>query len=318
MPEEDFRKAVVVGTGLMGPGIAYTLASAGCEVFLYGLNQGLTDEGMASVRAAVATLRDGDCITSAAGEEILERVHGTVDLEDAASGAEIITESIIEDLGIKQELFMRVERVCPPHALITSNTSGFPATQLAGVLARPERFAVTHFWNPPHIMPLVEVIQGAKTAAQTIESLMTLLRRAGKKPVLVCKDTPGQLGNRLFHALIREAYWIVQEGIASPEDVDLAIKYGLGRRFPVYGMLEHLDIIGLDMVLAIQSYMCRALCNETEPARVLRDKVAAGELGLKAGRGFFDWGKRDSKAILKKRDAFLIELLRSEHKEPRD
>jgi 3-hydroxybutyryl-CoA dehydrogenase len=318
MPKEDFQKAVVVGTGLMGPGIAYTLASAGCEVFLYGLDQALTDGGMASVREAVATLRDGGCITPAAGEAILERVQGTIDLEAVASTADIVIESIFENLGVKQELFLRVERACPPHTLITSNTSGFPATQLASVLARPERFAVTHFWNPPHIMPLVEVIQGEKTSEKTIESLMTLLRRAGKRPVLVRKDTPGQLGNRLFHALIREAYWVVQEGIASPEDVDVAIKYGLGRRFPVYGMLEHLDIIGLDMVLAIQSYMCRALCNETEPARVLRDKVAAGELGLKTGRGFFDWGKRDSKAILKKRDAFLIELLRSESKEPRD
>ena len=244
-------------------------------------------------------------------------MHGTIDLEAVASTADIVTESIIENLGVKQELFLRVERVCPPHTLITSNTSGLPATQLAGVLARPERFAVTHFWNPPHIMPLVEVIQGEKTSEKTIESLLTLLRRAGKKPVLVRKDTPGQLGNRLFHALIREAYWVVQEGIASPEDVDVAIKYGLGRRFPVYSMLEHLDIIGLDMVLAIQSYMCRALCNETEPARILtRTRSRPGSWASRAGRGFFDWQKRDSKALLKKRDAFLIELLRSERKSP--
>jgi len=318
MAKENFRKAVVVGTGLMGPGIAVTLASAGCEVSLYGLDQELTDEGMRSVRAAVTTLREGRRLAAADGEAILERVQGTIDLETAAATADIITESIIENLKAKQDLFLRVERVCPPDAVITSNTSGLPAAQLAGVLARPERFAVTHFWNPPHIMPLVEIIKGEKTSEDTIESLLSLLRRAGKKPVVVRKDTPGQLGNRLLHALIREAYWVVQEGIASPEDVDTAIKYGLGRRFPVYSLLEHLDIIGLDMVLAIQSYMCQALCNETEPARVLREKVAAGNLGLKTGQGFFDWHKRDAKLLLKRRDSFLVELLKAETGPPGD
>ena len=318
MGKESFRRAVVVGTGLMGPGIAFTLASAGCEVFLYGLTQELTDEGMRSVRAAVATLREGDCLTAADGDAILERVRGTVDLEAAAATADLVTESIIENARAKQDLFLRVERVCPSHALLTSNTSGLPATHLASVLARPENFAVTHYWNPPHIMPLVEVIKGEKTSEDTIESLLALLRRAGKRPVVVRKDTPGQLGNRLLHALIREAYWVVQEGIASPQDVDTAIKYGLGRRFPVYSLLEHLDIIGLDMVLAIQSYMCQALCNETEPARVLREKVAAGELGLKTGRGFFDWQQRNAKALLKRRDSFLIELLRAEGQKPQD
>jgi 3-hydroxybutyryl-CoA dehydrogenase len=312
MAKGSFRRAVVVGTGLMGPGIAFTLASAGCEVILHGLNQELMEEGMNAVAAAAAALRKGGCLTAAESDDILGRVHGTIDLEAAVATADLITESIIEDEKTKQDLFLRVERSCPPHAVLTSNTSGLPATLLASVLTRPKNFAVTHFWNPPHIIPLVEVIKGKKTSEDTIESLLGLLRTAGKKPVVVRKDTPGQLGNRLLHALIREAYWIVQEGIASPEDVDTAIKYGLGRRFPVYSLLEHLDIIGLDMVLAIQSYMCRALCNETEPARVLREKVASGELGLKTGRGFFDWQQRNAKALLNKRDSFLIEMLRAE------
>jgi 3-hydroxybutyryl-CoA dehydrogenase len=318
MTNKRIQKAVVVGTGHMGPGIAFTLASADCEVFLYGLNQVLTDEGMNSVRAAAATLREGGCLTESASDAILKRVHGTVDLETAAATADLVTESIIEDARTKQDLFLRVERACPPHALLTSNTSGLPAALLASVLARPDKFAVTHYWNPPHLMPLVEVVRGEKSSQETIELLLALLRRARKMPVVVRKDTPGQLGNRLFHALIREAYWIVQEGIASPEDVDTAIRGGLGRRFPVYSLLEHLDIIGLDMVLAIQNYMCRDLCRETEPARVLRDKVAAAELGFKTGRGFYDWRKRDVKALLKKRDSFLVGLLRAESGQPLD
>jgi 3-hydroxybutyryl-CoA dehydrogenase len=282
MGDKSIRRAVVVGTGIMGPGIAFTLASAGCEVFLYGLNQELTDEGMNSVAAAATTLREGGCLTAAEIDAIAGRIRGTVDLEAAVATADLVTESIIEDARAKQDLFRRTERVCPPRAILTSNTSGLPATLLARGLERPEKFAVTHYWNPPHLMPLVEVVKGQKTSAETLDVLLNILRRAGKQPVVVKKDTPGQLGNRLFHALIREAYWIVQQDIASPEDIDTTIKFGLGRRFPVYGLLEHLDIIGLDMVLAIQSYMCAALCNETQPVRLLREKVEAGELLLRA------------------------------------
>jgi 3-hydroxybutyryl-CoA dehydrogenase len=126
------------------------------------------------------------------------------------------------------------------------------------------------------------------------------------------KDTPGQLGNRLFHALLREAIWIVQEGIATAEDVDTAVKTGFGRRFPVYGLLEHQDVVGLDTVLAIQTYMCQALCNHTEAGKLLQDTVASGDLGVKSGRGFYDWSKRDTESTVKQRDEFLIRMLQSE------
>ncbi len=314
MALEDIRRAVVVGTGLMGPGIAYTLAAAGCQVQIYGRTPESVARGLRSVKVAVATMVEGECLLQSEGDAILERVRGTSDLEAAVAEADLVTESIAENAGAKQELFDRVERACPPQTLLTSNTSGLPATLLASVLKRPERFAVTHYWNPPHLMPLVEVVKGEKTSEDTIAWLLALLSVAGKMPVVVRKDTPGQLGNRLFHALIREAYYVVQEGIASPEDVDRAIKFGLGRRFPVYGTLEHLDLNGLDMALAIQSYMCRALCNDTEPARVLREKVATGDLGLKTGRGFYDWQQLDAQAIVRRRDAFLVELLRAESK----
>jgi 3-hydroxybutyryl-CoA dehydrogenase len=136
------------------------------------------------------------------------------------------------------------------------------------------------------------------------------MKKAGKAPVSVLKDTPGQLGNRLFHALLREGIYMVQEGIASVEDVDSAIKNGLGRRFPVYGALEHQDVAGLDTVYAIQSYLCRALCRDTEPSPILREKAERGDLGVKTGQGFYDWHKRDIETVIKKRDAFLLELLK--------
>ncbi|MCL4466252.1 MAG: 3-hydroxyacyl-CoA dehydrogenase family protein [Chloroflexi bacterium] len=318
MEEQTIRRALVIGTGLMGPGIAYSLAAAGCQVSLYARTEQSVAKGLRSVTAGVETLVQGGCLAAASGAERLARIAGTTDLATAAGQADLVTESIVEDLAVKQELFSRLEGLCPAQTILTSNTSGLPATAIAEPLRRPERFAVTHFWNPPHLMPLVEVVKGARTAEETVQSLVALLRGAGKKPVVVRKDTPGQLGNRLFHALIREAFWVVQEGIASAEDVDTAVKNGLGRRFPVYGVLEHQDVVGLDMVLAIQTYMCQALCNETAPAQLLRDKVAAGELGVKSGAGVYDWRVKDVKEVTRKRDNFLVELLKSEQAEPGD
>ncbi|MHB1006722.1 MAG: 3-hydroxyacyl-CoA dehydrogenase family protein [Chloroflexota bacterium] len=312
MNRDDITRAVVIGTGLMGPGIAYTLATAGVEVKMYARTQVSVEKGLRAVRNAVNILVGGDCISSAEGAAVLARVTGSTDLAAAVSDAQLITESIVEDLATKRDLFQRLETLCAADTILTSNTSGLPATFIAEGLKRPERFAVSHFWNPPHLMPLVEVVKGEKTAQATVDVLVDLLGYAGKKPVTVLKDTPGQLGNRLFHALIREAIYIVQEGIASVEDVDTALKNGLGRRMPVYGTLEHQDVVGLDMVLAIQSYMTKALCNETEPARVLQEKVASGNLGVKSGQGFYDWHVKDVGEVIRKRDAFLVERLRAE------
>jgi len=312
MKPDEIQHAVVIGTGQMGPGIAFALASAGCFVTLFGRTAESMKKGMDAFQAAVNLLTSEHIVSEARGREIAEKVSGSTDLKGAVSGADLVTESIIEDVEIKRELFSRIENHCREKTLLTSNTSGIPATQLAAALKSPERFAVTHYWNPPHLMPLVEVVKGEKTARESVEVLMSLLKKADKKPVAVLKDTPGQLGNRLFHALIREGYHIVEEGIASAEDVDTAASFGFGRRLPAYGMLAHQDAVGLDMVYAIQSYMCKSLCNDTQPSGLLKEKVFSGQLGAKSGNGYFDWTTRDIRAVREKRDRFLIELLKSE------
>jgi len=308
----NIQHAVVIGSGQMGPGIAYTLALAGCRVSIYARTSRSVERGMCACHNVVDMLGEAGCITAKEASLVRRNISGTIELESVIAQADLVVESIAEDLEIKRELFSRVEKSCRSDTILTSNTSGLPVSQLARFLKLPDRFAVTHFWNPPHLMPLVEVVKGEKTSQQTIDTLIAVLKEAGKKPVAVLKDTPGQLGNRLFHALLREAIWMVQEGIASVEDVDTAIKNGLGRRFPVYGALEHQDVAGLDTVFAIQSYMCGALCNDTEPAQLLQEKAAAGDLGVKSGRGFYDWTKRDIQSVIEKRDSFLIEMLKAE------
>lgn len=311
------HNTVVAGSGQMGPGIAYTLASVGCQVQIFARTADSVDRGMKGMADLLATLCAEALLEAEKADEIRELVTGTTDLEGAVRQTDLVIESIPENLELKRDFFGRVEEYCPTEAILTSNTSGIPATDLAARLSRPERFAVTHFWNPPHLMPLVEVVKGEKTSMATVEKLSDLLAEAGKKPVKVLKDTPGQLGNRLFQALLREAIHIVEQGIASVEDVDTAVKNGLGRRFPVYGPLEHNDVVGLDTLHAIQSYMCPSLCSDPEPAPLLRDKFNNGDFGVKTGQGFYDWQVRDGDELTSKRNQFLLELLKMERSSDR-
>jgi 3-hydroxybutyryl-CoA dehydrogenase len=306
------RKAVVAGSGQMGPGIVYTLASVGCETVLSARTHQSVSKGLKAFDRILEVLRNEGCLSADKASHIKPLVSGSAELESAVGDADLVIESIPENLALKQEFFSRVENYCPAETILTSNTSGLPATSIAENLHRPERFAVTHFWNPPHLMPLVEVVKGEKTAMATVNLLSVLLAKAGKKPVTVLKDTPGQLGNRLFQALLREAVHIVEEGIASVEDVDTAVKNGLGRRFPVYGPLEHNDVVGLDTLYAIQSYICGSLCSDKKPSELLENMYDNGDLGVKTGKGFYDWKVRDGNELTDKRDQFLLDLLKME------
>lgn len=168
----------------------------------------------------------------------------------------------------------------------------------------------THFWNPPFLMPLVEVILGERSSEEVGQAIYNLFKRCGKTPVLVLKDVPGQVGNRLFHAIIRESAYMVQEGICTAEDVDTVIQNSFGLRFPVYGPLDHMDLVGLDLISAIQTYVAPHLCNIPNCLPIFQEKVANGELGVKTGKGFYDWSKRDADEVRRIRDEFIIRRMK--------
>ncbi len=306
MEAASIRRVVVIGTGLMGPGIAQSFAAAGRKVALLGRSPESVARGLASVRSNLDAMQAEGLMAAEEAARTLARIEGSTDLEGKAAEADLVTESIVEDLPTKRDLFARLDRVCPPRTLLTTNTSGLPITQVSAGMDRPERAATTHYWNPPHLMPLVEIVKGDRTSEETVETLRSLLAEIGKRPVVVRKDVPGQLGNRILHAMKREAMYIIQEGIATAEEVDTAIKMGLGLRLPVYGPLEHTDLNGLELSLAIESYLFRALCNSTEPLPILKEKIAAGETGVKAGQGFYDWSRRDAAEVRRIRDEFLM------------
>lgn len=310
MDGQPIHRVVVIGTGMMGPGIVLCFAAGGKQVTLIGRSRESLARGQAAIEANLRTLQQEGLLSEEEVLRTLASIHGSTDLAAAVAAADLVVESIPEDLPAKQALFAKLDRLCPEHALITSNTSGLPITQISAAMDRPERAATTHFWMPPHLVPLVEIVKGERTSEETAQRLRETLAQIGKRPVVVQKDVPGQLGARLLAAITREAMYLVQEGIASVEEVDTAIKTGLGLRFPVYGPLQHADFAGLDLVLAVHSYLFKDLCNSTEPLPILKEKAAQGELGTKTGHGFYDWTERDPEQARATRDGFLMARLK--------
>ncbi len=310
MASQAIERVAVLGTGMMGPGIAYCFASAGLQVTQFGRSTESLARGRRSFEAITAALQKEELLSPQDAARALGGLRATTELAAAVSEADLVIESIVEDLATKQAIFAELDRLCPETTIITSNTSGLPITKISSQMKHPERTATTHFWNPPHLVPLVEIVKGQRTSDETVESLRRVFTEIGKRPVVVQKDVPGQLGARILHAITREAMWLVQNGVATAEEVDTAIKTGLGLRFPVYGPLEHADMVGLDLTEAVSSYLWRDLADDKEPTSILREKTAKGELGVKSGQGFYDWTKRDPAELKATRDAFLMARLK--------
>ena len=270
--------------------------------------------GLEKARAQALLLADNDLADRARTGLAVELLRASTAFDETIAGAGLVVESGPEDMAFKRELFAHMDAVAGSRALLASNTSGLSITAVADRCARPERVLTAHFWNPPHLMPLVEIVKGAKTADESAEALRALLVDCGKTPVIVRKDRPGQLGNRLQMALVREAAYMIAEGIASADDVDTVARNGFGLRMPAYGILEHQDIVGLNLGLAVVDYVARDLYNEPRAPEYFRELVRHGELGASTGKGFYDWAVKSADEVRARRDAFLIEVLRNRRK----
>lgn len=307
--EEEISRVVIIGTGQMGPGIAVSTTLAGCQTTLVGRTAESAARGRTRYDDALAFMVEHGVVTPEDAAAATARLRSATD-QRAAADADLVIESIVEHLPTKQAFFRELDALCPPAVILASNTSGLRISDIAGLMARPERAVTTHFWNPGHLMPLVEVIQGERTSEETVQRTYRFLQRCGKRPVIGRKDVPGQICNRLLQAVVRECIYMVQEGIASAEDVETALKAGAGLRFPVYGPLEHLDAIGLDLGLAVQTSVLPSLCNATEPGPYLKELVAAGHRGASTGRGFYDWQTRSVDELRRARDLWLVQRMR--------
>jgi 3-hydroxybutyryl-CoA dehydrogenase len=282
-------RIAVVGAGLMGHGIAQVFALAGHDV-------AITDAHAPTLASAkdriLANLRDlGDDATA------VERVRVCAALTEAVAEADFIVEAVREDLGIKQKLFAEIERAARPTAILASNTSVIPITAIMGGLENRARALGTHWWNPPFLVPLVEVIGTEWTTPAAIALTMKLHADIGKTPVHVKKDVPGFVGNRLQHALWREAISLIENGICDAETVDTVIKAAFGRRLAVLGPLENADLVGTDLTLAIHRTVLPAIDARPGPSPYLENLVAQGKLGMKSGEGFRTWTPEQQAAL---------------------
>jgi 3-hydroxybutyryl-CoA dehydrogenase len=310
MSQNIFSSAAVIGTGMMGPGIALTLAAGGLNCTLVSRTAGGAAQGLAKVKAQATLLEQHGLLPAGAGGQALARISGSDQFDASVAAANLVVESGPEDMAWKQDLFARMDAIAAPEAVLASNTSGLSITTIASRCARPERVLTTHFWNPPHLMPLVEIVQGDRTSAALVESVRELLAACGKTPVVVRKDRPGQLGNRLQMALVREAVNIIAEGIADADAIDTVAKNGFGLRMPAYGILEHQDVVGLDLGIRVVDYVARDLYNEPCAPPYMHELVRAGQLGARTGRGFYDWSVKSADEVRGRRDDFLVQVLK--------
>jgi 3-hydroxybutyryl-CoA dehydrogenase len=317
MTDRGFSTAAVIGTGMMGPGIALTLALGGLRTTILSRHRESAARGLEKARAQVRLLAENELVGAGRAEHAAELLSASTAFDQTVAGAGLVVDSGPEDMAFKQELFARMDAVADPRTLLASNTSGLSITAVASRCLRPERVLATHFWNPAHLMPLVEIVKGDKTSDQAVETVRAVLVGCGKTPVMVRRDRPGQVGNRLLMALVREAAYIVAEGIASAEDVDMVARNGFGLRMPAYGILEHQDAVGLNMGLAVLEYVAPDLYNEPRAPEYFRDLVRAGELGTSTGKGFHVWSSKSAGELTARRDAFLIEVLRSRRRKNR-
>jgi 3-hydroxybutyryl-CoA dehydrogenase len=312
----NIQKVAVIGTGMMGPGIAAVTALAGFDVTLVGERPDWAEDGVKKSHVLMDQLLRSDLTTESAAARAGLALRGATDLQTGVQGVQLVIEAIPEDLELKQQLFQRLDRLTPSEVILATNTSGLSVTKISALATHRDRIATTHFWMPAHLVPLVEVVMSPYTSERTAQSLLEFLRRCGKKPALVRKDLPGQLANRILQGMIREATSLVEEGVATPEDVDNAIKNGLGIRLPVWGVIEHIDAVGLDLCLTVQNSVLPALNNEPHAVHLFADKVKQGDLGVKTGKGFYDWNKRSIDDLKRLRDDFIIQTLRFRARHP--
>jgi 3-hydroxybutyryl-CoA dehydrogenase len=282
---EDISIATVLGAGTMGHGIAHVLALAGIETRLYDVDASAVERGLVAIRGNLDKGVAKGKIESSARDAALARLSGTANLDEATAGVHCAIEAAPEKLELKQSIFADLGKRLGPQVLLATNTSSLSVTRIAAVTSAPPRVVGMHFFNPVHIMKLVEVVAGDRSSEDAVTAAMDLARRLGKDPIRV-KDTPGFATSRLGVLVGLEAIRMLESGVASAVDIDKAMTLGYG--FPM-GPLELTDLVGLDVRLSIAEYLSKELGARFEPPQLLREKVKKGELGKKSGKGFHDW-----------------------------
>ena len=306
------EKLAVIGCGTMGHSIALNAAWVGMQVNMYGVDTNDIQNGLSGVTDKLSTLLKNDLITKDQLSQIHKNITGTSSLSEAVDDATFIIECIPEVLELKNDLFRKLDQMCGEEVILATNTSGLSPSRIALNLKHPERTLATHFWNPAHLIPLVEVLRAEFTNDKTFNRAIDMLKFMKKKPIEVKKEVPGLVGNRLQFALFREAQYLLEQGIASKEDIDAAVTYSIGRRLPVTGPLLSADMGGLDVFASISDYLFKDLSNADQSSAYLKELVAQRHFGQKNGAGFYLWDEKFSEEMNQKREEQLIRFLKED------
>lgn len=298
----------VVGAGMMGPGIAQVFAAHGHPVQVHTRNAEKIGSVKDRVRANLTRMAEYGLVKTSDISPILDRIAVTTELPLALRRADVVIEAITEDLGMKQALFAELDGLCPAETILCSNTSVMSITEIGANAKRRERILGTHFYQPPFLVPLVEVVRTEFTKPEHMDSVFNLLKSAGKVPVRVQRDVPGFIANRMQHALWREAFALIDEGICDAATVDTAISNSFGLRLPVLGPVANADLVGLDLTLAIHDYVLPHLNVSAVPCDTLRNRVKEGKLGFKTKSGFLEWTDESMAATREKLTTYLLEV----------
>lgn len=306
------KRVAVLGAGKMGLGIAQLFATQGHEVkVIYVYDDKTRYDAREVIRGNLNVLVENEVMTKEDVPVILDRIGFVDEPEEVADFADIVFECIVEKLEVKQEYFARMDSIFPVSTILATNTSAISITEIAEKSVHKERIIGTHYWNPAYLIPLVEVIKTKYVSEQVVKETYDLLAEAGKRPVIVKKDVPGFLANRMQHALFREALSIIENDIADPQDVDDAIKYGFGMRLGICAPVEVMDMGGLDLTYNIHEYLFPHIENSTKPSKLLTDNIAKGNLGFKTGQGLMTWSKEDVEKANKELTEGLIKVARA-------
>lgn len=298
---DDIKKVAVVGAGTMGPGMAVVFASHGYDVSLMDIKPEVLERARQATETALDLLKGNGLLTAEACDEARRRLEFTLDQAEAVDEADVVVEAIPERLELKQDFFRNVEDQVRDDTILASNTSGIPVTSLGEVCRHPSRVVGMHWSNPPHVIPVVEVIQGERTSQATVDRICQLTEAIGMVPVVVQRDVPGFVENRILYAIMREALHVLEEGVATAEDIDKVVRWGIGFKLSVIGPLELLDVAGLDIYDSVASYLNAELSASSGVSHLIREKVEAGDLGIKTGEGLFEYSQEEVPSLMKER-----------------
>lgn len=301
MDHNDVKRAVVVGAGVMGHSMAHVFAQAGIEVKLVDLDESILEHAMDLMKANLETLAEFKKISGNDIPGILGRIYPSTDLAGGAEGVDFAVEAVAEVPDAKREVFSQLDQFCPENTVIASNTSSLDIFSIAQI-TRPERLVVAHWFAPPHIIPLVEVVPGPETLPEVVTFTANLMERLGKKTVTMKKFVPAFIVNRIQHSISHAVWEMLEKGWATPEEIDLAIKLSLGIRLPIVGVVQTTDFTGLDLIYDIMK-------GGGSVSPLVEEKVKQGHLGVKTSKGVYDYGERSEAEILRKRDRRYLKLL---------